>query len=224
MSFLASLPMYAFAETQEADRGGAAKISSRFSETLEWVDTADYADPRLALSMSCWGPINAGAMPPLRVLAQLDYSTCDGGAGALYRSAIVVRGAGPVVSPAGHAVLPQPEGRFAFNEAHSRSGILALREDAKDWPDAVWQGALETGSHRGSVLAVAEGRADFAAIDCMTWHLLQQFEPACEVLRVAGWTAPRLGLPYVCAPDLPDELAREMAAILLDFGALPAQA
>ena len=45
--------------------------------------------------------------------------------------------------------------------------------------------------------AVADGRADLAAIDCRSWALAQRFEDAAASLTVVGWTALRPGLPYI---------------------------
>jgi ABC-type phosphate/phosphonate transport system substrate-binding protein len=101
--------------------------------------------------------------------------------------------------------------RFAFNERHSMSGYLALARDlAKSgiiaeeaaFP-AFWSAMVETQAHRASVLAVAEGRADVAAIDCRTWAYCRRYEPAAAALAVIGWTAPRMGLPFITAKDSP---------------------
>lgn len=48
---------------------------------------------------------------------------------------------------------------------------------------------LETGSHRHSIQAVAEGRADYAAIDARSWALARAFEPACRHVEVIAETA-----------------------------------
>jgi hypothetical protein len=86
-------------------------------------------------------------------------------------------------------------------------------------------GLIETGSHRASAIAVAEGRADVAAIDCRTWSLLQRCVPEARALIAVGWTAPRKGLPYIRSASLP---AREAAILDRFFAeasiALPAQA
>ena len=57
--------------------------------------------------------------------------------------------------------------------------------------------ALQSGGHRLSALAVAEGRADIAALDAVTHAMLQEVEPKVAGLRVVALTDPTPGLPYI---------------------------
>lgn len=169
--------------------------------------------PGLLLAQTCWGPmIETDLQSHVRVVHQPDYSAFEGGQGTFYSSAIVMRAIqSPTRAPAdGSAVLPLDllrGSRFAFNDPHSRSGRLGLKADL----DAVGEGLaifaelVQTGAHRLSIRAVAEGRADVAAIDCRSWALAQRFEPAAAGLQAVGWTARRLGLPFVAAEKLPGE-------------------
>ena len=156
----------------------------------------------------------------VRVLAQPDYSDVQGGRGTMYRSAVVAR-AGAAASPppkAARAALPALSGRLAYNERGSLSGWIALAQDAGDPAD--WaSGLVETGSHRESIRAVAEGRADLAAIDCRTWALALQHEPCARGLVVIGWTAERPGLPFITARGTDPALALALRAALIDMGA-----
>lgn len=181
-----------------------------------------WRDPALVFGQTCWGPLGAGLLAHLRVLAQPDYTDVPGGQGPLYRSALVARGGGAVPPPdrAG-AVLPALSGRFAYNERGSLSGWLAVVADGGD--PAGWSaGLVETGSHRASVQAVAQGRADLAAIDCRSWALALAHEPAAAGLVVVGWTAARPGLPYVTAKSTKPGLTLALRAALLDMGCHPA--
>ena len=83
-------------------------------------------------------------------------------------------------------------GVAAVNSLSSRSGCTALLAHATP------KRFLLTGSHRKSIQAVREDRADFACIDAVTWHLLERDEPrlldgVTPVDRTASATAP----PYV---------------------------
>ena len=63
---------------------------------------------------------------------------------------------------------------------------------------------VTTGSHQESVRCVAEGRADVAAIDCVTFALLRAHRP--ELLNgvaVFGRTPPLPGLPIIAASGSP---------------------
>lgn len=165
--------------------------------------------PALVFAQTCWGPMEAGLSTHVEVTGQPDYSPFRGGQGRCYRSAIVVRGdpsfeapveAGPVIAPDRIAGR-----RFAYNDARSMSGLIAPRRDLvvvgaiadENRFDSFWSAMMNTGSHRESIIAVASGKADVAAIDCRTWAMALEHEPACRELSVVGWTAPRPGLPYV---------------------------
>jgi ABC-type phosphate/phosphonate transport system substrate-binding protein len=91
--------------------------------------------------------------------------------------------------------------RLAFNAPDSMSGYLALQRDLEAQGSGlhIFSETIQTGGHRASIRAVAEGRADVAAIDAKTWCLAQRFEPAARELAVVGWTGKRMGLPFVTA-------------------------
>lgn len=171
--------------------------------------------PDLLIGQTCWGPMNeSGLRDSVRVIAQPDYSDVPGGDGVCYSSAILMRAGDPGAPE--RDVAPPPDGtarlpleamrgrRLAFNEKHSMSGWLALSADlgAAGEDVAMFAGLTATGGHRASMQAVAQGRADLCAVDCRSLALARRFEPDVRQLRVAGWTARRLGLPYVVARRL----------------------
>ena len=182
--------------------------------------------PNLLLSQTCWGPIWRGVTPRLTILAQPDYSRFSGGKGSYYRSAIIARGAGVNVPPPkdNTAVLPIEEmrrGRFAFNDETSLSGYLSIIDDVtkatkSDLP--FYASSIASGSHRNSIKMVAGCEADFAALDCRTWALACEHEPAANDVHVIGWTSLRMGLPYVCSPKIKAGVVRSLRAILLETG------
>ena len=62
-------------------------------------------------------------------------------------------------------------------------------------PNAVYK----TGSHTNSARALAEKRADFAAIDAQTWRIIRAHDPVARTLFVIGETSPVPGLPFICS-------------------------
>ena len=74
---------------------------------------------------------------------------------------------------------------------------------------------LESGGHRKSVAAVREGRADVAAIDCVTYANLQAAAPReVKPLRVIGLSASAPALPYITRRDIsPEDLQRLRAGL-----------
>ncbi|SON58048.1 ABC transporter, phosphonate, periplasmic substrate-binding protein [Hartmannibacter diazotrophicus] len=170
--------------------------------------------PALVFGQTCWGPMEStGLADHVAVLGQPDYDGIEGGNGPFYSSALVMRLTD--VPPETH-VAPRTDGkpvlpidllrgrRLAYNSLESMSGLLALHHDL----ETSWLGLdlfaerIETGSHRGSIRAVAEGRADVAAIDARSWQLARGFELASRRLAVVGWTGLRRGLPFIVARGL----------------------
>jgi ABC-type phosphate/phosphonate transport system substrate-binding protein len=180
-------------------------------------DELDFATvwqhPKLLFGQTCWGPIELGFVSNIRVVGQPDYSVFEGGEGELYSSAIVMRRAGladgDIAAPAnGEAAIPLNllrGRRLAYNSHDSMSGVLALSRDLAVVGASldIFPQQIETGAHRASVVAVAEGRADVAAIDCRSWSIIQRFEPRARDVAVVGWTRRRKGLPYIAALGSP---------------------
>ena len=171
--------------------------------------------PALLLAQTCWGPMETGLEPHVQIVGQPDYSAYEGGEGPFYSSAIVTRrddsSDGDVKPPgdgtASMSVDTLRGKRLAYSEPTSMSGFLALKRDltVAGAGLSVFSGMIETGSHRASVLAVAEGRADVCAVDCRSWTLMHRYEPAAAALSVVGWTARRLGLPFITSRQTPPE-------------------
>jgi ABC-type phosphate/phosphonate transport system substrate-binding protein len=86
------------------------------------------------------------------------------------------------------------------------SGLIALTRDLEAAGEglAIFSDAIATGGHRLSIVAVAGGHADVAAIDCRSWAMAQRFEPKARDLEVVGWTGLRKGLPFITARTTPD--------------------
>ena len=86
---------------------------------------------------------------------------------------------------------------LAFNSNSSLSGYRALRTIVGD-PRQCFANFIETGGHRQSARAVANGEADIAALDAVCWHLLQQHEPeTASSLKPIGWTKLLPSLPLI---------------------------
>ncbi len=244
-AFVAALPMYDWPEVRaETDaqwarlrdalrrRGvDAPQALTRENTPSGSLDLmALWRDPALLLAQTCWGPMGLGLADHVEVVGQPDYSGHEGGEGELYSSAVVMRGTGDgVKAPAdGRAVLPLDVlrgRRFAFNSADSMSGYLALGQDLAALGESfsLFCGQTETGGHRASLAAVADGKADVVAVDCRSWSLFRRFEPdVSSRLEVVGWTARRKGLPYICARALPAETVSTLREVLASAGMLVA--
>jgi ABC-type phosphate/phosphonate transport system substrate-binding protein len=216
--YVAALPMYDWPERRhEVDAEWAALrdalrargINAPESLTRRNADLPGYSGdlpdeldlptlwqhPNLLFAQTCHGPLELW-LRGVRVVGQEDYSGIEGGEGELYSSAIVMR----EKSRPDAALMDLLRGkRLAYNAPDSLSGYLALRRDLEVQGSGlhIFSALIETSGHRNSIRAVAEGRADVAAIDCRSWKLAQRFEPTVQALEVVGWTSRRRGLPYI---------------------------
>ncbi|KAI0871292.1 ABC-type phosphate/phosphonate transport system, periplasmic component [Hypoxylon argillaceum] len=169
--------------------------------------------PSLLFSQTCWGPLELGLARHVEVVGQYDYSGVEGGEAEFYSSAIVARPIADHVPapPDGKPHLPLEHlrgKRLAYNSPDSISGILGLERDLASFNEDlhIFSERLETGSHRHSILAIAEGNVDVAAIDCFTWQLAKRFESTAGALSVVGWTARRRGLPFIASRHIPQHI------------------
>ncbi|WP_276851389.1 phosphate/phosphite/phosphonate ABC transporter substrate-binding protein [Enterobacter oligotrophicus] len=202
MSNLLAFPMYAVdrantdalwraVQTLLAARGvavGAAAPGVPDAELLE-----HWRDPRLILSQACGYPL-VTQLPDVQVVGCFHYSA-PGCEGEQYRSFLVVR------EEDKHHQLADFRGRRAVcNSLDSQSGYNALLK--KVAPLAVngrfFSQMNVSGSHRQSLRAVRRGEGDIAAIDCVTYALLQRHEPQLsEGLAVIDCTSLTPGLPLI---------------------------
>lgn len=91
--------------------------------------------------------------------------------------------------------------RFAYNDARSQSGLAAWLASIQQTSGSLPRDIVPvlTGSHRASIQAVAEDRADLAAIDAVTFELARRHEPAAKRVRVLARTPETPGLPYIAS-------------------------
>lgn len=203
---VAALPMYDRPELRaETDRlWGALRDALRAEGCLAPHALTRPAEPRvvwrhpqLALAQTCGLPYVQDLRARVSLLGAPDYGL-EGCPPGWYRSALVVR------------ADDRREGLAAFrgadlaaNSRCSQSGYAAvLAATAELTEDGRFFGSLHlTGSHAGSISAVACGRAEIAAIDAVTWRLARWFDRATAALRVLGWTEPTPGLPFIAGRD-----------------------
>ena len=176
--------------------------------TLAWPTRLDahWRARSLLLSQTCGYPLVTTLRDEVQVVGAFRYSA-PGCSGIDYASALVVRRA-----EAGRPIDTWRGRVAAINDPASHSGCNALRARVAPLArDGRFFAALRVcGSHRRSIEAVREGRADIAAIDCVTLAGLRRLRhDALDGLDVLGMTPPAPGLPLVtAAATSPDDLAR----------------
>jgi ABC-type phosphate/phosphonate transport system substrate-binding protein len=194
---------------------GIADVPAELTRDIGHVAT--WRDRRLLFGQACQYPLATTWHEAVQLLAVPAY-TAPGCEGSRYRSAIIVQAENPARR------LEHLRGRrCAVNERDSNSGSNLLR--AAIAPLAIegrFFGAVElTGAHLASVRAVAEGRADVAAIDCVSYAHIQRFNPELTSrLRILDFTPSSPGLPYVtargCEASTVSALRAALASVLAD--------
>lgn len=200
---LAALPMYDRAETAAAHdalwalvRDGLRARGIAAPDALDRVAAtlARGAGRPVVLGQVCNLPLRRRLCGMLTVIGCGDYALPATPPGH-YFSHFVVRAADGLTPEGFHR---RPGARFARNEADSHSGwgapqLWAARAGLPPFP-----AAPEAGSHRAAAVAVAEGRADMAAIDAITWRAIRRHDaPVAARLRLAGETGRSPGQTFV---------------------------
>lgn len=199
---IASLPMYLRPENRAAhDRyyslirdalrdHGVATPEGLSHDAPIW-QTWGRAD--LVLGQICNLPYRTQFAPSVTLIGSADHGLPDTAPGTYY--SVFVTRLGDDTDPASYADRP-----LAYNEALSQSGWGAPWLWARDRGFA-WTNTTATGAHFDSARAVAEGRADIAALDAQSWRNITRWEPCAPQLQVIGRTQSSPGQSYITAPD-----------------------
>lgn len=200
MTKILAFPMYAvnIADNERLWQAVQTLLLERGLSASAWHGedlSAHWQSPKLLLSQTCGYPL-VTRLTDVQTVGCFHY-TAPGCEGIYYRSFLVAREA-----DAGNTLADFRGKRAVCNSADSQSGYNALRKMIA--PLAVdgrfFAETILSGSHRQSLIALAAGRAEIAAIDCVTWALLQRHEPALlQGLRVVGETPPAPGLPLIAS-------------------------
>ncbi len=165
---------------------GPEQLSQNAEEFHVW------RHPDLVLSQTCGMPYRLWLHGKTTLVGTPDFGL-EGCAPGYYNSAIIIRRDDPRT-----ALAAFRNARFAYNMSFSQSGYAAPYWHLQT--HGFWFGdRQQSGGHLHSAQAVAEGRADIAALDAMTWRLIVRYEPWAAQLRVLEWTEPTPGLPLITA-------------------------
>ena len=151
-----------------------------------------WQSPDLLLGQTCGMPYRKKLHGHVTLVAAPDHGL-DGLSPGTYHSVIVSRADDP-------KPLAEMQGaRLAVNDALSQSGWSAPMRYLEAW-GRIPHVLPFTGSHVASARAVADGRADLAGLDCVTWNILMETDPALTAkLTVRDRTEPSPALPFITA-------------------------
>ena len=206
---VAILPMYDFPWTAAANDALWASISARLNlagvrapaRLTRGGDLAAlWRDPGLVFGQTCGYPYVTSLKDSVTLVATPEYSF-PGCEGACHRSFIIR----PVGDP--RRALDEFRGGSAALNAHdSNTGMNLFRATLAPISLAApfFRAIRLTGSHEASVEAVAEGRADLASIDCVSFALLKRGRPdLIERVAVVAESPLSPNLPFIASGSLP---------------------
>lgn len=163
---------------------------------------AFWSSPSLLIGQTCGYPLMIGLCGSARYVASPRYKT-PYSLGVQHRSVIIARRNSPI-----QTLADCYQRICAINMLDSNTGMNLLRlEVAKLNPKTpFFSHVYETLAHRKSMLAVAKGEADIAAIDCVTFAHIEKIDPGLVAdLRIIGTTEETPTLPFITSADTDDE-------------------
>ncbi len=177
--------------TQIAERLSEKGMDAPMALDRSGDHCADWENPDLLLGQTCGWPYMTRLRGKVVPFARFDFGF-DGKQGD-YHSTII----GTNSRRDFHEIFADPQAKIAVNSFDSQSGFRSLSSLLQVSLEIPADRFLVTGSHRGSVQAVAGGAAQMAAIDAVSWRLAQHFEPAAGKVVVLGRTGDAPGLPLI---------------------------
>ncbi len=149
-----------------------------------------WRDDDMLLSQTCGYPL-VTLLPEVQVVGQFHY-TAPGCEAGNYRSKLLVR-----QEDEGKTLVDYRGRVAAANSSDSQSGYHALR-NSLGHDDRFFQSIVWSGSHRRSLALLQSGKADIAAIDCVSLTLFELYLPqVLSGLTTIGETALTPGLPLI---------------------------
>lgn len=219
MSHEIAFPMYSLhrPDTDAFLQAISERLAARgMSASVVWPQEpllSHWQRDTLLLGQTCGFPL-VTQLPDVQTVGCFHYAApgCDG---YRYRSLLVTR------RENARQTLADFRGRVvACNSVDSQSGYNALRIMVAPLAErgAFFSSVVLSGSHRQSLVAIAQDKADIAAIDCVTWALLQRHEPALLAgLVVIGLSPLAPGLPLISAKQTPTHTLVQLREVLSEL-------
>ena len=211
---IASLPMYWRSENAvawqqywhrvqaNATSLGLPPLTAPENLPISWYDHWLRAD--LILSQTCGLPFRTKLKGKVAYVTTPDFGLSDCAPGHYCSVALRRKG--------------QQDGwRLARNADDSQSGWAAALDYLTTQHRDAYSQIIDTGAHAASAHAVADGQADIACVDAVTWRLIQQHDDVASALEVVASTRPTPALPLITSLDQnPDPLRIALRAGLAD--------
>ncbi len=193
---IVSLGMYDWPETAAANDAFWALVRQELGYGPEKLDRDMplldvWQSKELLLSQTCGMPYRTKLHGQVQLVGTPDYGLPDTKPGYYY-SVFVTR------KDDSNDVASYRDRVLAYNGPDSQSGWAAPQNFAAE-NGFTFSNVKHSGGHLASAQAVANGQADIAATDIITWNLICRYEKSASELKVIGRTRPTPGLPFITA-------------------------
>lgn len=213
---ISCLSMYDRAETAQANNRFWSAIRTALgygpaSLTRDRDLWQVWQSPDLLLAQTCGFPYRAHLHEQVTLVATPDYGL-PGCAPGHYNSVLVAH-----KSRSGARLEAFDNAHLAYNEPLSQSGWAAPVAHFAD--NGLRLGTrTQSGAHVASARLVAQGKADIAAVDALSWELICRYDPFAAELTEITRTAPTPALPFITAfardpAPLQDAIAKAIHAL-----------
>ncbi len=227
MALFASLPMYDLPEIKASTDVYWQRLAESFADhgigdnalpqqlTRESDPHLDWLRPETIFSQTCGLPYVRDLRGQVTLLGSPAYDIdCAPGS---YFSVVIVR-----EDEHREDIADYASKRFAFNDRRSQSGFAAFfsllnEQNIAGLPSEM----VDSGAHLQSIEMVAEGKADIAAIDAVTYALAIRHRDAADRVKVIANTEVTPSLPYISSLAFADRKAEIVNAIIQAMAALP---
>jgi ABC-type phosphate/phosphonate transport system substrate-binding protein len=219
---IAGLPMYDFAWTASALdafwellstrlRGAGLEAPQSLSRDRPPEDI--WRDPALIFGQTCGYPYWRSLRDRVALIATPTYNF-EGCEGARHCSFLIVRR-----GEAGQGLVGFRGARAAINARDSNTGMNLFRAAIAPLAQgrAFFSDVVVTAAHARSLAAVAEGTADIAAIDCVSFALLRRGRAELvERVEVLQRSPSSPGLPFIASAAMPPEALQTIRRSLFE--------
>lgn len=206
-------------ETHEIYRQLFLYVSRRVGRELELVQRKTYAEVNellgkkgLDLAFICSGPYVSGRKSlNLELLAAPQVQ-----GGHVYRSYLIVKKTSPFTR-----LEDLKDRTFAFTDPASNTGRMAPTfwlAQLGERPESFFKDVIYTYSHDNSILAVARGLVDGAAVDSLIWDYYQEKDPVFTSKTKVIRRSEPFGIPPIVVPQALDpELKKHLRDIFFNM-------
>lgn len=222
MALTASLPMYNLPGMRAANAALWSALADRLRATglseppgallFERPPVPDGIGPEVLFTQTCGYPLQTLYRGQYRLLAR-PWCEAAGCAGSTHSAFILApRALGA------HGLEDLRGARFALNSLHSNSGMNLPRRLIAEIAGArpFFSRVVETGGHGASIRLLAQGGADCASIDCLTYAFYQDHEPDLVAgLDILARTPPSPSIPFVTSVVTPEPVVTALREALL---------